>query len=139
MQYLLDTSICVFFLRGKLNLDDLIKEKGRENCYISEITAFELRYGAEQIHFNKDKNTYEIVKLYDGPDVTLSQKVGVYAPNAFGVYDMCGNVAEMIVDEGKAVGGSFDSSGYDVRVESMEEYQDVSPLVGFRPILIIKE
>ncbi len=47
MQYLLETSICVFFLRGKLNLDDLIREKGRENCYTSEITAFELRYGAE--------------------------------------------------------------------------------------------
>ena len=47
MQYLLDTNICVFFLRGKLNLDDLIKQKGRENCFISEITVFELRYGAE--------------------------------------------------------------------------------------------
>jgi len=47
MQYLLDTSICVFFLRGKLNLDEVIKEKGRENCSISEITVAELRYGAE--------------------------------------------------------------------------------------------
>ena len=47
MQYLLDTNICVFFLRGKLKLDELIKQKGRENCFISEITVFELRYGAE--------------------------------------------------------------------------------------------
>ena len=47
MQYLLDTNICVFFLRGKLNLDDLIKQIGRENCFISEITVVELRYGAE--------------------------------------------------------------------------------------------
>jgi tRNA(fMet)-specific endonuclease VapC len=47
MQYLLDTSICVFFLRGKLNLDELILQKGRENCFISEITVLELRYGAE--------------------------------------------------------------------------------------------
>lgn len=47
MQYLLDTNICVFFLRGKLNLDTIIKEKGRENCLISEITVVELRYGAE--------------------------------------------------------------------------------------------
>lgn len=47
MQYLLDTNICIFFLRGKLNLDDVIKQKGRENCFISEITVFELRYGAE--------------------------------------------------------------------------------------------
>jgi tRNA(fMet)-specific endonuclease VapC len=47
MRYLLDTNICVFFLRGKLNLDEIIKEKGRENCFISEITVAELRYGAE--------------------------------------------------------------------------------------------
>ncbi len=47
MKYLLDTSICVFFLRGKYKLDEVIKEKRLENCYISEITVFELRYGAE--------------------------------------------------------------------------------------------
>lgn len=47
MNYLLDTSICVFFLRGKMDLDKSMKEKGRENCYISEITVFELRFGAE--------------------------------------------------------------------------------------------
>jgi len=47
MKFLLDTSICVFFLRGKLNLDDYIKQKGRENCFISEVTIAELRYGAE--------------------------------------------------------------------------------------------
>ena len=47
MQYLLDTNICVFFLRGKLNLDEIIRQKGKENCFISEITVFELRFGAE--------------------------------------------------------------------------------------------
>ena len=47
MQYLLDTNICVFFLRGKLNLNEIIKNKGRENCFISEITVAELSYGAE--------------------------------------------------------------------------------------------
>ncbi len=46
MQYLLDTNICVFFLRGKMNLDEIIKEKGKQNCFISEITVFELRFGA---------------------------------------------------------------------------------------------
>jgi len=45
--YLLDTNICVFYLRGKLNLDELIREKGRENFFISEITVVELLYGAE--------------------------------------------------------------------------------------------
>ncbi len=47
MQFLLDTSICVFFLRGQLNMEEIFKLKGRENCFISEITVVELRYGAE--------------------------------------------------------------------------------------------
>lgn len=47
MGYLLDTSICVFFLRGRLNLDKMVKEIGLEKCYISEITVAELRFGAE--------------------------------------------------------------------------------------------
>ncbi|GAA4460849.1 hypothetical protein GCM10023093_04330 [Nemorincola caseinilytica] len=34
-------------MRGKLDLNDIIKEKGLTNCYISEITVLELRYGAE--------------------------------------------------------------------------------------------
>ena len=34
-------------------MDDIIKQKGRENCFISEITVLELRYGAE----NSDKPT----------------------------------------------------------------------------------
>lgn len=47
MQYLLDTNICVFFLRGKMNLDEIIRDKGTGNCFVSKITVFELRYGAE--------------------------------------------------------------------------------------------
>ncbi len=47
MPYLLDTNTCVFYLRGKLKLDEMIREKGKENCFISEVTVFELRFGAE--------------------------------------------------------------------------------------------
>jgi tRNA(fMet)-specific endonuclease VapC len=32
MKYLLDTSTCIFYLRGKLNLDEIIREKGKENA-----------------------------------------------------------------------------------------------------------
>lgn len=97
------------------------------------------KLGAEQIHYNQESNTYEIVHLYDGPDASLTDKVGNYAPNTFGLYDMSGNVAEMISNTGLAVGGSFDASGYDVRVESTQAFQEASPLVGFRPVMEIKE
>ena len=59
MQYLLDTSICVFFLRGKLKLDEIIRKKGIENCYISELTIFELRFGAE--NSDNPKKSHEAV------------------------------------------------------------------------------
>jgi tRNA(fMet)-specific endonuclease VapC len=47
MQFLLDTSTCVFYLRGKLDLTPFIRANGLTNFFISEITVVELRFGAE--------------------------------------------------------------------------------------------
>ncbi len=65
MQYLLDTSTCVFYLRGKLDLELLIHEKGQENFFISEITVFELRFGAENSS-NPKKSHKGVDNLIDG-------------------------------------------------------------------------
>jgi len=46
-KFLLDTNICVFFLKGKFNLNEQLKKDGLQNCCISEITLAELKYGAE--------------------------------------------------------------------------------------------
>jgi len=46
-KFLLDTNICVFFLKGKYNLNEQLKKVGLQNCCISEITLAELKYGAE--------------------------------------------------------------------------------------------
>lgn len=64
MQYLLDTNICIFFLRGKMNLDEIIKDKGKQNCFISEITVFELRFGAE--------NSQDIEKSHKAVDLFVN-------------------------------------------------------------------
>ena len=68
MQYLLDTNICVFFLRGKLNLNELIRNKGVENCFISELTVFELKYGAENSE-NPKKSHQAVSKFVSGLSV----------------------------------------------------------------------
>ena len=65
MQYLLDTNICVFFLRGKLKLNEIIKEKGTEKCFISELTVFELKYGAENSE-NPKKSHQAVRKFING-------------------------------------------------------------------------
>jgi len=48
MKYLLDTDICIFFLKDKYNIKDKILNVGIENCYISEITIAELKFGVEK-------------------------------------------------------------------------------------------
>jgi len=53
-KYLLDTNICIFFLRGKYNLNERLKQVGLENCCISEITLAELKYGAEFSEYVSD-------------------------------------------------------------------------------------
>ena len=68
MQYLLDTNTYIFFLRGKLNLDELIKIKGIENCFISELTVFELKYGAENSE-NTNKSHQAVSRFIGGLSV----------------------------------------------------------------------
>lgn len=46
-RYLLDTNICIYFIKGLYRLDKKILEVGEQNCFISEITIAELKYGVE--------------------------------------------------------------------------------------------
>lgn len=54
-RYLLDTNVCVFFLRDKYDVDKRIESVGLENSSISSITVAELKYGAELMR-KKGKN-----------------------------------------------------------------------------------
>jgi len=54
-KYLVDTNICIYFLKGLYNLDQKIESVGLENCFISEITVAELKFGAENSE-RKEKN-----------------------------------------------------------------------------------
>ncbi len=46
-KYLLDTNICIYFIKGLFELNKKITEVGKENCFISEMTVAELKYGVE--------------------------------------------------------------------------------------------
>ena len=54
--------------------------------------------------------------------------------NGYGLYNMCGNVAEMVSNPNMAVGGSWLDPGYDIRIYSIKEYTQPSPQIGFRVI-----
>ena len=46
--YLLDTNMCIFYLNGRFDMKNKIENVGVNNCYISEITVAELKFGAEK-------------------------------------------------------------------------------------------
>jgi len=64
-KYLLDTNICVYFLKGLFNLDIKIEKADVENCFISEITVAELKFGAENSE-NREKNRKTIDEFVNG-------------------------------------------------------------------------
>lgn len=99
--------------------------------------------GAENIHFNEDTQSYEIIRsassmgvagyLKDNADITAP--VYSYSPNRYGLYNMNGNIAEMVADKGIACGGSWRSAGFDVRNESTTKHTGPLPSVGFRVLI----
>lgn len=61
-----------------------------------------------------------------------------YFPNSYGLYQMSGNVAEMLSEKGRFKGGSWASVGYDLRIDAESEYNgevEASPYIGFRPVI----
>ena len=61
-QYLLDTNICIFFLRKKYDVANRLENAGLQNIHISEITVGELLYGAA-CSMQKEKHIKQISNL----------------------------------------------------------------------------
>ncbi len=81
-QYLLDTNICIFFIKGKYNLLDKIKEIGEENCFISEMTVAEMKYGIENSNTIETMrpivesflSKFVVIPIYDALDIYAKEK-----------------------------------------------------------------
>lgn len=81
IQYLLDTNICVFHLRGKLNLNEMLQDDWRDCCCVSEITKLELYYGAENSN-NPDKHREAVTLFLEGVvELSVSSCSAIYARN----------------------------------------------------------
>jgi len=56
----MDTNICIFFLKGRYFINKKLDQIGAQNCFISEITVAELKYGVEN-----SKNIDELRKIVE--------------------------------------------------------------------------
>ncbi len=62
MRYLLDTNICIYFMKGLYGLNEKIKDVDVKNCFISEITLAELKFGVE--NSVKKKKNAKVLELF---------------------------------------------------------------------------
>jgi tRNA(fMet)-specific endonuclease VapC len=46
-KYLIDTNTCIYYIKGKFDLKTKFEKVNTDNCFISEITLAELKYGVE--------------------------------------------------------------------------------------------
>ena len=81
-RYLLDTNICIYFLKGLYDLDKKIDKVLIENCFVSEITIAELKFGVENSE-SKEKNRktvndfvskLTIIPIFNSIDVYAKEK-----------------------------------------------------------------
>lgn len=71
------------------------------------------------------------------PDVTAPAKS--YAKNKYGLYNVIGNVAEMIDDKGICKGGAWNNELDQMRIGKELTYTKPSATLGFRCVCIVKK
>lgn len=63
-KYLLDTNICIYYIKGLFQLADKINTIDLDNCYISEITIAELKFGIENSSSTKKEQNRRVINNF---------------------------------------------------------------------------
>ena len=64
-KYLIDTNICIYYIKGKFDLKKKFEQADPDNCFISEISLAELKFGVEN-STNKEKNQKALDNFLSG-------------------------------------------------------------------------
>ena len=81
-KYLLDTNICIYFIKGLYELNKKIAEVGEHNCFISEMTVAELKFGIEnsktieamRIVVEAFISKFAIIPIFNSLDIYAKEK-----------------------------------------------------------------
>ncbi|MBX7241401.1 MAG: formylglycine-generating enzyme family protein [Bacteroidia bacterium] len=106
---------------------EIMDAKGNLMCNFKDITA---AVSSRKSHKNQMTMTDHHV---------ITAPVKFYKPNALGVYNMSGNVAEMTLEKGYSKGGSWFSPRDKVEISQFEMYEKPEPFVGFRVFMVVKK
>lgn len=97
-----------------------------------------------QTAFRYDRNTKQI-SLVDQHLLNrniVPAPVETFYPNDFGLYNMSGNVAEMLAETGRTKGGSWNSTAYYIQIDAEDEFEGFTGSsfdIGFRYFMEVLE
>jgi len=78
-KYLIDTNTCIYYIKGKFDLKKKFEEVDPDNCFISEITLAELKFGVENSE-RKEKNKLALENFLTGVKVVpIFHSLDLYA------------------------------------------------------------
>lgn len=96
-----------------------------------------------------DSISFNLTYAYPDDNQTISRgidgsyypaRIDAYYPNKYGLYNCAGNVSEMLAEKGKAKGGNWTSSQYQIQINSpIETYNAANPTLGFRVFMEVLE
>jgi tRNA(fMet)-specific endonuclease VapC len=81
-KYLLDTNICIYFIKGKFGLKEKLLSIQKENRFISEITLAELKFGVHNSESPKKNHDaladfltgVQFIPIFNALDLYASEK-----------------------------------------------------------------
>ena len=65
LKYLLDTNVCIHFIKNEMKVVHKVEEVGLENCYLSEMTILELIYGVSNSQSVRKAENSEKLKEFE--------------------------------------------------------------------------
>ena len=78
-KYLIDTNTCIYYIKGKFDLRKKFEKADPDNCFISEITLAELKFGVENSE-KKEKNQKALDNFLTGVKIVpIFHSLDLYA------------------------------------------------------------
>ena len=112
-------------------------KKGRQMVNYRQIRQYSIKTDSESGELVVD--TSHSLKTPNRQHFYVSAPVDALPTNELGIYHMFGNASEMIAEEGKSKGGSWWTTGYDLKIDAVQEYDQPSPFIGFRVFMEVVE
>lgn len=109
--------------------------KNSKGCYLANVNPYLNVYDEQTKTFSSNADA----ESPGEDDAFFPASVDSYFPNALGLYNMSGNVAEMVQEEDFTKGGSWLEPVFYAQIDSRHFQPVPSPAVGFRVLMEVLE